>query len=266
MNIKVSQLLMLSFLALPLINPQNSNAQTCQEVGAAAQADCEAKNVKNTWRKSLFGGFNLTQGNSENILLNLGGSADADFGDDLYHLDGLFTYGENTDIDTDIESQTQNNVRLNGNWKHLIDDSWYFGAGANFLHDDIADVNYRAIIKPALGYFVLREEDKTLSVEAGPGYVFEEVGGESEDYFAPFIGDRFDWVISDNAKLYQLAEVIFDTSEFANKLITAEVGVEANIASDLSLVVSVRNIHDTRPAEGRDENDLSIITSLKVDL
>ena len=266
MNIKVSQLLMLSFLALPLINPQQSNAQSCQDVGAAAQADCEAKNVKNTWHKGIFAGFNLTQGNSENVLLNVGGSANADFGDDIYRIDGLFTYGENTDIDTDIETETQNNVRLDGSWKHLIDDRWYYGAGANFLHDDIADVNYRVIVKPALGYFWLKEEDKTLSVEAGPGVVFEDVGGIDEIFFAPFIGDRFDWIISDNAKLYQLAEVIFDTSSFANKLITAEVGIEAAISNDLSLVVSVRNIHDTRPAEGRDENDLSIISSLKMAL
>ena len=145
MNIKVSQLLMLSFLALPLINPQQSSAQSCQDVADAARADCESKNLKNTWRKSLYGGFNLTQGNSENVLINFGGNADADFGDDIYHIDGLFTYGENTDIDTDIETETQNNIRVNGDWKHLINDRWYYGAGANFLHDDIADVNYRVI-------------------------------------------------------------------------------------------------------------------------
>ncbi len=266
MNIKLSQSLMLGFLALSLIKPDYSHAQECQGAADAARAACQEANKKNTWKKSIFGGFNLTQGNSENLLVNIGGNADADFGDDIYHIGGLFSYGENTDIDTDVETETQNNVRLDGNWKHLIDERWYYGAGANFLHDDIADVNYRAILKPALGYFVIKDEDMSLSIEGGPGYVFEEVGGESEDYFAPFIGDRFDWVISDSAKLYQLAEVVFDTSEFANKLITAEVGLEAAILNDVSLVLSVRNIHDTRPAAGRDENDITVITSLKMDL
>jgi len=138
------------------------------------------------WDKSLNFGFNLTDGNSDTVLLTAGANASADYGDDLFDFEVAAKYGETRNLDTGIKAETQNDIRARGDYKHLISDRWYFGAGADFLHDNIADVDYRVKLNPALGYFLIKDTDLRFNVEAGPGYVFEKVGGETNDYFAPF--------------------------------------------------------------------------------
>ena len=49
-------------------------------------------------------------------------------------------------------------------------------------------------------------------------------------------------------------------------LINAEVGIEAAIATNLALVLSVKETFDNVPAEGREKDDLIVTTALKVSL
>ena len=219
-----------------------------------------------TWDKSLNFGFNLTDGNSDTVLFTAGANASADYGDDLFDFEVAVKYGEARNLDTGVKAETQNDVRARGDYKHLISDRWYLGTGADFLHDNIADVNYRVKAKTALGYFLIKDEDLRFNVEAGPGYVFERVASISNDYFAPFISERLEWDITETSKFYEAATVTFDVDESDNTLVEAEAGLEAALSTNLSLIVAVKDIYDNLPAEGRQRNDLSIITALKVAL
>ena len=266
MKIKECQLLIGAFLAASVLVSNEATAQTCQELADKTKTECEAKGKKDVWYKSAFLGFNLTDGNSETLLLNVGGSADIDYGDDILHFAALTNYGEARNTDTGVKDETQNNVRADVSYKHLLNERLYLGAGTNFLHDNVSDIQYRAVIKPGLGYFVVKEDDLKLSFEAGPGYVFERVGHQDNDYLAPYVADRLDWTISKTAKFYQAAELLFDVDDSDNRLLTTEVGIEAALTSSVSIVTAIRDIYDNVPAEGRERNDLALITALKVAL
>jgi hypothetical protein len=73
MKIKECQLLTSSIFGAILLGglalPLSVSAQTCQELADKTKTDCEAKGKKDVWYKSAFLGFNLTDGNSETILL-----------------------------------------------------------------------------------------------------------------------------------------------------------------------------------------------------
>ncbi len=228
---------------------------------------CAPKKIKDAWQKSALVGFNLTSGNSKTTLLNLGLAAAKETDEYLTDVSAAFNYGEDKNIEDSINgTTTRNDVRVAGSYHEKLTELSYIGFGTKFLHDEIADVDYRATLSPGLGYFVLKDSDVSLALEAGPSYVFEKVGGLKDDYLAPRIADKFNWVISCTSKLYQSAEVLLDVNDSENYLANAEAGVEASLSSSVALVVGVRYTYDNVPASGREKDDLAVITSLKIAL
>jgi putative salt-induced outer membrane protein YdiY len=221
----------------------------------------------NTWEKSLAFGFNLTRGNSETLLATVGATARKETADDI--LDGSFAlgYGEDsTGKPADVEDKTRNDVRANAGYRNLLSERTYAGMAGAFLFDEIADIDYRTTLNPLLGHYFVKDQDHKLALEAGPSYIFEKVGGETDSYFSPRIANRYDWTISCTSKLFQTAEALFDVNDSNNYIVNAEVGLEAAIASNLALVLTVRNNFDNQPAAGRDRNDMQVISALKVAL
>lgn len=227
---------------------------------------CAPKKVIDAWEKSMSAGFNLTRGNTETMLLTLGLAArKEDKEGNIYDFAGAFNYGEdNAAEDETGDKVTRNDFRANGRYDRLLDDRWYVGIGSSFLNDELADLDYRFTIDPAPGYYFIKNDDYKLRFEAGPSYVFERSGGETNNYFAPRVADRFDWIISCTSKIYQKAEVLFDTEDSKNYIVNAEVGVEAALNASLALVFTVRNVMDNQPAPDREKNDLQTISALKV--
>ncbi len=243
-------------IALPML----SFAQDC---------DC-AKPAKDpsVWDKTVSIGFNLTEGNSDTLLLNANAKASRDYQKNvwLFEIDG--NYGESDSIDKDDptapspKETTQQDLTGNAEYQRLLTERFYTGFGTKYKYDDIADIDYRVTLKPVVGYYLVKDDEVKLSVDVGPGYVFEKVGGIKDDYFAPRISDRFEWKISETAKLFQSAEYIFDVSESDNYQVVGEAGIEAAINSWLSLIVKAKDEYDNLPAAGKERNDFSLISGL----
>ncbi len=230
--------------------------------------ECPADEVKKDgWDLSAALGFNLTRGNSDTLLLTGGVTGTKEQGDNIYLLKADGALGEDKDRDDpETGSTTQKEAKGVAEYKHLLGERWYIGGVLNAVFDDIADIDYRYIVGVPVGYFLIKEDDMKLNLEAGPSYVFEKVGGKTNEYFSPRIADRFDWDISDTSKFFQSTEVLLSVEDGDDTLVNSEVGIEAAINSKLSLVLTVKHEFDNLPAEGRDRNDLSVISALKVAL
>lgn len=228
---------------------------------------CAPKKVIGEWVSSAALGYNLSSGNADTSLLSIMASTQKEIGDDLYAFGAQYNLGtDKAKNDPVNDDTTRNDFRANGSYKHLVSDRVFAGIGSSFLYDEIADVDYRVLVNPSMGYYLLKDEDFKFNLEAGPSYVFEKQGGESNDYFAPRIADRFDWTISCTSKIYQQTEVIFDVDESDNYLINTEIGIESALSTELSLVVLARNNYDNLPAVGREKSDTAFITAIKVAL
>lgn len=234
----------------------------------AADDPCAPKKKINSWDKSIAAGFNLTSGNTETTLLNLAFAAKKEDSDgNIFDSSAAFNYGTDDNArGPNSDDVTRNDVRGFARYDHLLSDNWYLGFGTSFLNDDLADIDYRVTVDPSPGVYLLKNDDYKFRVEAGPSYLFERVGGETDNYFAPRIAERFDWIISCTSKLYEKAEVLFDINDSDNYIVNAEAGVEAALSTDLALVFAVRNVYDNQPALDREKNDLQTITSIKVAL
>lgn len=233
----------------------------CGVAGAALAQEAASSLITNT----LNIGFTLTDGNSDTMLLN--GSI-VSFGDK----EGLGSYRagvEGNYGESKVEGKNETtieNVRGYGNVKKTLSPRTFISLDASALYDDIAKVDYRVIVSPGAGVYLVKNDRLTLSVEAGPAYIAEKLDGVSEDYLALRLGERLDFTISPTAKLWQAAEYLPKVEDFDKYLFNAEIGAEAAINSRLKLRVVFQDKYNNTPAAGKDRNDIALISGLSVAL
>ena len=233
----------------------------CLSVIAISQA---AHAEEGEWDASVAVGLNTTKGNSDTMLATLGVSGQKEEGHNILHLGVDAAYGETTveqDDGTDLDETTAQNAKAYANYKRTRNRSFAY-LDANILHDDIADVDYRAAVGPGVGYFFVKSEESSLSAEAGPTYIWEKVGGVEDDYLAIRIAERGEMKLSDTSKLWESLEYLPKAEDFDDYLLVAEVGAEAALNSSLSLRVVAQDKYDSTPAADQEQNDLSITAAI----
>ena len=131
------------------------------------------------------------------------------------------------------------------------------------LHDAIADVEYRVTLSAGAGYYFVKTTNTMLSAEVGPGYVFEKLGSDDNSYVTLRVGEKFTQKLSSHSRLWQSAEFLPQVSDFSNYIVNAELGVEADINTHLSLSTVLQDTYKNHPATGRKKNDLKLIAGVK---
>ena len=233
----------------------------------------------NKWDASLAAGATLTKGNSDTFLGNLTFKATRKYSPyDEVLLGASGTYGttkeEQTDVfkntagdvvferTHDVTDTTTANASASGQYNHLFTERLYAGVRLDLLHDAIADVKYRVTLSPLVGYYLIKQTNTFLAVEAGPSLITEKVGNESDTYAALRLAERFEHKFSNKARVWQSIEILPQIDRFENYIVNAEVGAEASLTENFSLRGVIQDTYDNEPAEGRKKNDLKLITSL----
>lgn len=208
------------------------------------------------WDTSIYSGLALTRGTVDSLTVNAGIRAVGSWADREALIFADYLYGEN-------EGATTNNAfRAGAQWNFLVTDRLFFGLGAGFLHDQIADVDYRVNVAPTIGYYLIKSSSTKLSLEVGPGYTWENQGGISRGFFGYRAAERFEHVFDNGARLYQALEYMPENGDFNSYLLAAEAGVELPISTKVKLRFAVRDTYDSTPAAGHDENDIAVLTGL----
>ncbi len=208
------------------------------------------------WKNSFDLGATLTKGNSDSLLLTAGFTTEKIEKIDEYRGSLFYTYGEEND------SATNDELLGSAAWRHLYSDRFYAGPRFDFRRDDIADIQYRAALTGVLGYYVIKDEKTSLSLEAGLGYTFEEQGAVSNDYAHAYVGEFFEYKLSEKTKIYQSFGIILPIEDTDDYQIVAELGLETELTGSLSLKIYAQDQYDAQPAAGKDENDFKVITGI----
>lgn len=225
------------------------------------------------FKTSLTLGATLTDGNSETMVGNASllteGEKDR-LGSVRAGIEA--NYGESTvrrreDGETEREKETTvENARIFANARKTLGERTFAYLVGSVLYDDIAQIDYRAMLGPGLGVYLLKREATTLSIELGTSYIWEDVSDEREDYLAARLAQRFDYAINDRSRLWQAAEVLPKANEFDDYLLNAEAGIEAAVNSRMNLRLVLQDKYDSTPGEGLKKNDLTLIAGLSVAL
>ncbi len=239
--------------------------------GTAATAEEKPK-----WQTSAGLGFAYSSGNTENLLVTANIETLRKWEKNEIILGVTGGYGESevkvTDSVTgDTDKETQKNtdfIRGFGQYNRLFTERLYGYFRADALHDDIANVMYRVTLSPGAGYYFIKQERMTLSGELGPSYVFERLHDEAngtylnDDYAALRVSERFEYKISDRARLWQFAEYLPAFEDFGNYTLNVEVGVAADLTKKLALRVVAQDTYRSEPAPGSEENDFKLLAGL----
>lgn len=209
-----------------------------------------------SWEKSAALGLTLTRGNSKTLLFTGNFQATKKAADNEFNLGADATYGENDG------TRNAQNGRGYGQYNRLFTDRFFAYLRLEVFHDSIADIDYRITVGPGAGYYFIKEKNMTLRAEAGPSYVHEKSADSTEDYLTLRLAERFDWKISDHAKIWQGVEVLPQVDDWDNFIVNAEIGIETGITTQISLRTYLQDTYDHEPAPGRQKNDLKFVTAI----
>lgn len=224
---------------------------------AAAAAPAAVAKPAPKWEGSAGLGVTLTQGNSDTVMFNARLQGMRKWEQNELNLAADATYGEANSV------KNNDSFRFSVQYNRLFNENLYGYVLADYLHDDIADVSYRVNVGPGLGYYFIKSERTVLSAEGGPTVVFEDVGGQYKSYLTARIGEKFQYKISDRARIWQKAEFLPQVDDFNNYLFNFEIGIETDITKSVKLEFYIVDNYDNEPAAGRKKNDIKFVAGVK---
>lgn len=221
-----------------------------------AQAQDAAQQKEPKWEKSAALGLTLTRGNSDTLLFTGNLLANKKWDVHEINLGADATYGENDDV------KSAESLRGFGQYNYLFTERAFGYARLEALHDDIADIQYRVIFSPGVGYYFIKQPNTNLRGEAGPAFIYEKQGDDERGYMTLRLAERFDHKFNEKTKLWQTFEILPQVDDWNNFIINAEIGIETSLTEKLSLRTYLQDTYDNEPAEGREKNDMKLVTAL----
>jgi len=212
------------------------------------------------WQSKISLGMQLTRGGSDTESIHFGIDISKETPLHFFILRAKSGYGKTKD------STSEDSSYALLKYKRLLSDNWFVSPAFTFYRNPLSAVTYRINPSLSVGKFILKNDTYRLYLEAGPSYVFERIDKRDNNYFAPRIGQRFEWAISETFKVYEEVDLIAELSDFSNHILYFETGIESSITSRLSFNVGLHMAYDSQPAPNRDDRDIKIINSLDLSL
>ena len=212
--------------------------------------------VRHPWESSVSAGLTLARGNTDTTLFSADFLTQKKTPFDEYRIGLGGAYGEQN------SSDTVNNYKAFGQWNHLFNERFYGFLRAEGLRDFIADVDYRLTIGPGAGYYLLKETNTMLAVEAGVNFEAQQLGGEDQNFATVRLAERFEHKFHDRARLWQNVEIFPQVDKLDNYVVNFEIGLEAAITKTVSLKACLDDSYANRPAADRLKNDMKIVAGV----
>lgn len=222
---------------------------------SVAQADDQAK-ADTRWKSTASAGLTLQKGNSDTLV------ATAQFLTEKKWLMNEISLGVNGTYGEDHGNQNAGSAGAFGQYNRLFSERFFAYGRVDATHDSIADIDYRVSLSPGVGYYFIKDKKMSLSGEAGPGLVFEKLGGIERNYWTLRFAEKFDYQINERAKLWESLEFLPQVDDFGDFVVNAEVGIDTKITEAFSLRTYVVDVYRSEPAVGRKNNDVKLVAAV----
>ncbi len=234
-------------------------AMACASSGLNAEESPAKPEAPKGWETTAAATATLTRGNSETFLttLSLDTKRKWERNEAAFGLSG--GYGEST---TD-HTYTKNTEFLQGfgQYNRLFTDRFYGALRVDGQYDGIAGVDYRFIVSPMAGYYLIKNTNMTLAVEGGPSLIYENLSGQpSHGYWAARAAERFEYKMTATTKVWESLEYLPKVDQWSkNYLLNLEAGIDTAISKHWSLRVVFQDMYARAPANGRKQNDIRLL-------
>ena len=231
-------------------------------VSLAAHAEDLTSSPPPKWTGSAAAGLTLTRGNSDTVLATLSFAADRKWAPNELSVGTDGAYGKSKI--NGVNNTTAESLHGFIQYNRLITEHWYGYGRVDALHDAVADIKYRVMLSPGAGYYFIKNTNTDLSLEAGPGYIFERLDDKDKNYATLRVGEKLHQALSDRARLWQTVEWLPQVDNFNNYIINFEIGLEADLSSSkkLTLRTYLDDIYNNVPAPGRQKSDAKLVAAI----
>lgn len=158
------------------------------------------------------------------------------------------------------KDQTRARVQYN----RFMSERFYLGGNLSFLRDAEADIDYRVTPSLLAGYAVVKTDTTRLSLEAGPAYTFESLGGIEDSYVSLVLAERFSHSFNERFSVSQSVEWTAEPADLGNNSLVAEAALDTKVSDRLIWRVVAAYAYENRPAAGRGQHDSSLTSSVAV--
>ena len=221
-------------------------------------ADAPAEPPKK-WDTTAAAGLTLTRGNSETLLGTLSLETKRKWEKDELMFGVSGGYGESKV--NDVNTKNTEFIQGYGQYNHLFTPRFYGALRLDGQYDGIAGIEYRFKVSPLAGYYLIKETNMTLAVEAGPSLIMEHLKGESSRaYWAARLAERFEYQLTASTKVWESLEYLPKVDDWTRDyLLNFEAGIDTAVNKHWSLRVVFQDQYASLPAAGREKNDLRLI-------
>lgn len=193
--------------------------------------------------------------------------------EDDYHLDAetrlrwpddRLTFSFDGDLEKSNNKKTKQEADLIGRYDHFLTEKWYLTSGLMFEHDKFADLDLRTTIGVGPGHQFLETDRTNLSVELGPGYVWENFDdSEDQDYAVGLWGLRFDHYLFEKWKLQAFHNHRFTLSleDSDDYIFKSKTGLRVPIIDNLQATLQFNFDRDNAPADDSKKNDFETLVT-----
>lgn len=217
----------------------------------------EIEKKKPKWEREISAGANLAKGNSDTTTVNIGIKGSYKAGKNKMNLKANGDYGESEGT-TNLER-----LKCEGKYDYNFKPKSYGLVFGSYEHDEMANLDYRLIASPGIGYKILSTGKPKLDVEIGPAYVGECFKQSSfSSTIACRVSQTFKYQINNSFKVTQSFSLIGDVSDIHDYFFNADIGIESDLTEKLHLRVTLKDNFVSQPATDKKRNDIYLISSL----
>ena len=213
------------------------------------------------WKLLTDFGSTFSRGNTNSDTINWHGELEIEFGDRRILAD-LQAITESRDDD-----RIKNQFRVNAAYNYTFADPWFFAIDLNTERDPVAQLQRRISVNPSIGYDFWDDASRTLRFQLGAGYQNErfeltEDNSSLIDWRLRFTYDLKggDIELSHNHHIYR------NLQGRKNTVFNSKTGVRYDITDDIYFNVQLNYDYDTKPAEGTDADDVTLLFGAGIEL
>ena len=164
------------------------------------------------------------------------------------------------------EETTAKNGQVFGKILFPVYDPFSVYLNSSLFADEVADVDYRAIVGAGIAFDLYKTETATFRLEAGVAPMWEKIAGESEYYTMGRVAETAEYYFAGGAKVWESFEYMPALNDSDKYLMNAEVGVESPLNDLLSLLFTVKDRYNSLPGDGHEKNDVCATVGVRVKL
>jgi putative salt-induced outer membrane protein YdiY len=222
----------------------------------APVAKAPEKPARRLWTNSVTVGLSLVRGDKDTTMVSAEYSASKKTPSNEYLGSVRLSFGEQN------SKETADSYKGMFQWNHVLTDRFYNYARLEGERDYVADVDYRLMLGPGVGYYLLKETNTTLAVGGGVNFQAQSLENRTDNYAAVRLADKFEYKINKYARIWQNLEALPQVDRWDNYLVDLQFGAETAVAKSFSLKTYLDDTYNNHPAFGHLKNDARIMTAV----